>query len=226
MSVGLAQELKEEVEKFDIPKKDKEYVSEIINDLNSNQEKINHHGKRTSSIVKGMLEHSRASTGEREPTDINKSADEYLRLSYHGLRAKDKNFNADYKTYFDETLPKLNVVPQDIGRVILNLINNAFWAVNEKSKQNLENYVPLVSVYTKKIGNKIEIIVKDNGNGIPDKIKDKIFHPFFTTKPTGEGTGLGLSLAYDIITKGQGGEIKIHSDDGECSEFIINLPIK
>ena len=233
LSVDLAKDLKEEIKK---PKIDIDYVDEIIDDLTSNQQKINHHGKRASSIVKGMLEHSRSSTGEREPTDINKLADEYLRLSYHGLRAKDKNFNADYKTDFDESLPKLNVVPRDIGRVLLNLINNAFYAVNERAKQNnepgrhaglpLQLYTPLVSVSTKKIGDKIEIIVKDNGNGIPDKIKEKIFQPFFTTKPTGEGTGLGLSLAYDIIVKGHDGEIKIHSVEGEGSEFIVNLPIK
>ena len=171
-----------------------------------------------------MLEHSRASTGERELTDINKLADEYLRLSYHGLRAKNKNFNADYKTDFDETIPELNVVPQDIGRVILNLINNAFYAVHERAKQNSgKNYAPLVSVSTKRVGNKIEVIIKDNGNGIPDKIKEKIFQPFFTTKPTGEGTGLGLSLAYDIITKGHGGELKVETKEGVGSEFIIIL---
>ncbi len=238
LSIGLAKELKEEVEKFDIPAKDKEYVGEIVSDLNSNQEKINHHGKRASSIVKGMLEHSRTSTGEREPTDINKLADEYLRLSYHGLRAKDKNFNSDYKTDFDESLPKLNVVPQDIGRVILNLINNAFYAVNERAKQQLSRaelseslklseslYAPLVTVSTKHIGDKIEISIKDNGNGIPEKIKDKIFQPFFTTKPTGEGTGLGLSLSYDIVTKGHGGELKVESEEGKGSEFIIKLKI-
>ncbi len=224
LSVGLAKDLKDEIAKVEMPENDKEYIGEIIRDLNSNQEKINHHGKRASSIVKGMLEHSRTSTGEREMTDINKLADEYLRLSYHGLRAKDKNFNADYKTDFDESLPQLNVVPQDMGRVLLNLINNAFYAVNERAKQHADkNYAPSVSVSTKQIGDKIEIIVRDNGNGIPDKIKEKIFQPFFTTKPTGEGTGLGLSLAYDIVTKGYGGELKVQSNGGEGSAFIINL---
>ena len=228
LSVDLAKDLKTEIAK---PEIDKDYVDEIIGDLTANQQKINLHGKRASSIVKGMLEHSRASTGEREMTDINKLADEYLRLSYHGLRAKDKNFNAEYKTDFDDTIPKLNVVPQDIGRVFLNLINNAFYAVNERAhsqlseKLNPKDYAPLVSVSTKKIGDIIEIIVKDNGPGIPEKIKEKIFQPFFTTKPTGEGTGLGLSLAHDIITKGRSGELKVESEEGKGSEFIIKLKI-
>ncbi len=222
LSVDLVKDVNEEINKDTF---DKEYIKDLMSDLTANQEKINHHGKRASSIVKGMLEHSRASSGERTPTDINQLADEYLRLSYHGLRAKDKNFVADYKTDFDETIPKLNVVSQDIGRVILNLINNAFYAVNEKNKTSSDiNYAPLVTVSTKKIGDKIEITVKDNGNGIPDKIKDKIFQPFFTTKPTGEGTGLGLSLAYDIITKGHGGELKVESKEGKGSEFVVILP--
>ncbi len=221
LSMDLVRDVNEEIEKDTI---DKDYVKDLMSDLTSNQQKINHHGKRASSIVKGMLEHSRASTGKREMTDINRLADEYLRLSYHGLRAKDKTFNSDYKTDFDESLPKINVVPQDIGRVILNLINNAFYAVNEKNKTvSDKNYVPLVTVSTKRIGDTIEIKVKDNGNGIPDKIKEKIFQPFFTTKPTGEGTGLGLSLAYDIITKGHGGELKVESVEGIGSEFILKL---
>ena len=223
LSLDLVKELREEKQKTK-DKRDEALEDEILSVLTENQEKINHHGKRASSIVKGMLEHSRASTGEREMTDINKLADEYLRLSYHGLRAKDKNFNSDYKTDFDETIPELNVVPQDIGRVILNLINNAFYAVNERAKQNADNnYAPLVTVSTKRIADKIEIIVKDNGNGIPDKIKEKIFQPFFTTKPTGEGTGLGLSLAYDIITKGHSGELKVESEEGEGSTFTVIL---
>ncbi len=226
LSVELANELKEEVEKFDIPEKDKEYVGEILSDLNSNQEKINHHGKRASSIVKGMLEHSRASTGERALTDINKLADEYLRLSFHGMRAKDKIFNADYKTDFEGNLPKIEVVPQDIGRVLLNLINNAFYAVNEKSKQNTEGgYQPSVLVSTLKKDNSIEIKVTDNGNGMPEAVKAKVFQPFFTTKPTGEGTGLGLSLAYDIVTKGHGGSLEVETIEGVGSTFILNLPI-
>ena len=208
--------------------RDEQTEDDIIKDVINNEEKINHHGKRAGDIVKGMLEHSRTSTGIKEPTDINKLADEYLRLSYHGLRAKDKSFNADFKTNFDESIGKINIVSQDIGRVLLNLINNAFYAVNEKKNllgfQNLTGllqYQPLVSVQTEKINNNIEIRVSDNGNGIPQNIVDKIFQPFFTTKPTGQGTGLGLSLSYDII-KAHGGEIKVESKEG--STFIIQLP--
>ncbi|MBS1919118.1 MAG: tetratricopeptide repeat protein [Bacteroidetes bacterium] len=199
----------------------------ILNDIKENSEKINHHGKRAADIVKGMLQHSRTSTGQKELTDINALCDEYFRLSYHGLRAKDKTFNAKFETDFDTNLPKINVLPQDIGRVILNLINNAFYAVSEKaksSKQNAEGYEPTVSVSTKSLGDKVEVKVKDNGNGIPSTIKDKIFQPFFTTKPTGSGTGLGLSLSYDIITKGHAGELKVETKEGRGSEFIILLP--
>ncbi len=187
-----------------------EEVDELLNDISANEEKINHHGKRADAIVKGMLQHSRISTGQKGPTDINALCDEYLRLSYHGLRAKDKTFNADFKTDFDNSIGKINIVPQDIGRVLLNLFNNAFYAVNEKLKaqsSQLAAYSPLVSVQTKKQNDKVEIIVGDNGNGIPDSIKEKIFQPFFTTKPTGSGTGLGLSLSYDIV-KAHGGELK------------------
>ncbi len=185
-----------------------EEQDEILNDIFQNNEKINHHGKRADAIVKGMLQHSRTSSGQKEPTDINKLADEYLRLSYHGLRAKDKSFNADFTTDFDESIGKINIIPQDIGRVLLNLYNNAFYAVAEKKKQEPEGYEPTVSVTTKKRGDRIELTVSDNGNGIPQNIVDKIFQPFFTTKPTGQGTGLGLSLTYDII-KAHGGEIKV-----------------
>ena len=195
----------------------------ISNDIKENEEKINHHGKRADAIVKGMLQHSRTSSGQKEPTDINALADEYLRLAYHGLRAKDKSFNATMKTDFDESIGKINVIPQDIGRVILNLINNAFYAVDEKKKQNLIGYEPTVSVSTKKNNGKIEIKVSDNGNGIPQKVLDKIFQPFFTTKPTGQGTGLGLSLSYDIV-KVHGGELKVETKAGEGSGFIIQLP--
>jgi signal transduction histidine kinase len=172
-----------------------------------------------------MLQHSRTSSGQKELTDINALCDEYLRLSYHGLRAKDKTFNARFETGFDSSLPKVNVVQQDIGRVILNLINNAFYSTTEKSKHQVAGYHPQVTVSTRKLGNKIEIRVKDNGNGIPESIKEKIFQPFFTTKPTGQGTGLGLSLSYDIIKKGHGGEIKAESKENEGTEFIITIPI-
>ena len=199
-------------------------AKDIANDVIHNLEKINHHGKRADAIVKGMLQHSQASTGQKEPTDINKLVDEYLRLSYHGLRAKDNTFNATLKTDFDETIEMIDIVPQEVGRVMLNLFNNAFYATNEKKKTAGENYKPLVSVQTKKINNKIEIRVSDNGNGIPQKIVDKIFQPFFTTKPTGQGTGLGLSLSYDIV-KAHGGELKVETIDGEGSTFSIELPL-
>nr|WP_290939219.1 ATP-binding protein [Haliscomenobacter sp.] len=170
-----------------------------------------------------MLEHSRASTGVKEPTDLNALADEYLRLAYHGLRAKDSSFNATMETHFDPDLPLVSVIPQDIGRVLLNLISNAFYAVNERAKQKIEGYSPTVTVSSRKLENAIEITVQDNGNGIPEAIREKIFQPFFTTKPTGQGTGLGLSLAYDIVVKGHGGALKLESTKGEGSTFIITL---
>ncbi|MBC7629734.1 sensor histidine kinase, partial [Ferruginibacter sp.] len=214
----LLSELKEEAVKGNI-----EEVKALANDVIDNSEKINYHGKRADAIVKGMLQHSRSSSGVKEPTDINKLADEYLRLAYHGLRAKDKSFNATMKTDFDETIGNINIIPQDIGRVILNLITNAFYAVDEKKKQLGEGYEPTVTVSTKKLADKVLISVQDNGNGIPQKILDKIFQPFFTTKPTGQGTGLGLSLAYDIL-KAHGGELKVETKEGEGTTFIIQLP--
>ncbi|MEJ7674850.1 MAG: ATP-binding protein [Chitinophagaceae bacterium] len=198
-------------------------AKDIADDVKQNLEKINHHGKRADAIVKGMLQHSRSSSAIKEPTDINALCDEYLRLSYHGLRAKDKSFNATIKTDFDSSIEKINIIPQDIGRVILNLLTNAFYAVNEKSKQQSEGYEPTVSIQTKKINNKVEIKVSDNGNGIPQKVLDKIFQPFFTTKPTGQGTGLGLSLSYDIV-QAHGGELKVETKEGSGSTFIIQLP--
>jgi signal transduction histidine kinase len=215
----LLQELKEEADKGNI-----EEIKSIANDVIANEEKINHHGKRADAIVKGMLQHSRQSSGQKELTDINALVDEYLRLSYHGLRAKDKSFNAEIKTDFDESIGKINLIPQDIGRVLLNLFNNAFYAVNEQKNQKPVSYQPTVFVRTQKYDGKVQITVRDNGNGIPQKIIDKIFQPFFTTKPTGQGTGLGLSLSYDII-KVHGGEIKVESKEGEGSEFIIQLPV-
>ena len=215
----LIDELREEQKK---ETRDLGNENEILNNIEDNLEKINHHGKRADAIVKGMLQHSRTSTGTKEPTDINALCDEYLRLSYHGLRAKDKSFNATIKTDFDATIEKINIIPQDIGRVLLNLYNNAFYAVNEKIQMNIRDYQPAVSVSTKKTNDKVEIRVGDNGNGIPQNIVDKIFQPFFTTKPTGQGTGLGLSLSYDII-KAHGGEIKAETKEGEGSEFIILL---
>jgi len=206
-------------------------VNELLDDIAQNLEKINFHGRRADAIVKGMLQHSRTSSGQKELTDINALCDEYLRLAYHGLRAKDKSFNADIKTEFDNNAGKINIIPQDIGRVILNLINNALYAVGERVKLQAASlptgqagYKPQVIVHTRKLGDKVEIRVEDNGNGIPKNIVDKIFQPFFTTKPTGQGTGLGLSLAYDII-KAHGGEIRVETKEEEGSEFIIQLPV-
>ena len=203
----------------------KEQALEIANDIKENEEKINYHGKRADAIVKSMLQHSRSSSNKKEPTDINVLADEYLRLAYHGMRAKEKSFNVDVKTDFDTTIPSINVIQQDIGRVILNLITNAFYVASEKKQQKGDEYEPIVTVSTKNAGDKILISVRDNGNGIPQKVLDKIFQPFFTTKPAGQGTGLGLSLSYDIITKGHGGELKVETKEGEGAVFIISIPV-
>jgi signal transduction histidine kinase len=220
VSTELVEEMKEELTAGNTDE-----AIAIAADLQQNLAKINHHGKRAESIVKGMLQHSRASSGNKEPTDINALTDEYLRLSYHGLRAKDKSFNAAMETHYDDTVGKLDVVPQDLGRVFLNLFTNAFYSVNDKKKHAGESYKPTVSLTTKKVNGDIEIRIRDNGNGIPQKILDKIYQPFFTTKPTGEGTGLGLSLSYDIITKGHGGQLKVETKEGEFAEFIITLPM-
>jgi signal transduction histidine kinase len=215
----LLVEMKGEIEKGNMAD-----AKEIVNDIIANEEKINHHGKRADAIVKGMLQHSRSSTGVKEPTDINVLADEYLRMAYHGLRAKNKDFNAEMKTDLDLSISKINIIPQDLGRVLLNLYNNAFYAVNEKKKSAGSGYEPAVLVSTKKFGGKVEIKVRDNGNGIPQKIMDKIFQPFFTTKPTGQGTGLGLSLSYDIVTKQHLGTISAETKEGDYTEFVISLP--
>ena len=224
VNAELIDEMHHEIEKGNL--KD---VTAIANSIKDNQQKINYHGKRADDIVKSMLLHSRSSTGIKEPTDINALADEYLRLAYHGLRAKDKFFDATTKTEFDESIGNINIIPQDIGRVILNLITNAFYAVAEKKKKVGDGYEPMVIVSTKAVkshlgGGKVEIKVKDNGIGIPEKFLDKIFQPFFTTKPTGQGTGLGLSLSYDIV-KAHGGDLKVQTREGEGSEFAIKLPI-
>ncbi len=218
VSKELLEEMLEEIHNGDM-----EEVNAIAQDVIQNLEKINHHGKRADGIVKGMLQHSRTSSGAKELTDINVLVDEYLRLAYHGLRAKDKSFNAALESNFDNSIKHINITPQDIGRVVLNLITNAFYAVNEKKKMHLKDYEPKVYVETKKIKNLVEIRVSDNGNGIPKKILDKIFQPFFTTKPTGQGTGLGLSLSYDII-KSHDGDIKANTIENEGSTFIITLP--
>ncbi|MEZ5103941.1 MAG: ATP-binding protein [Draconibacterium sp.] len=220
LSVDLLQEMDEEL-KFG----NTEEVTAISEDLKQNLQKINYHGKRASSIVKGMLEHSRASGHEKQKTDINKLVDEYLRLSFHGLRAKDKSFNSGFQFIPDESLPEIMVISQDIGRVFLNIINNAFYAVSIKSKSSHDEFHPLVEVSTRMKGNNIEVHIKDNGDGIPASAIDKIFQPFFTTKPPGQGTGLGLSLSYDIVTKGHNGKLEVETKEGFGTEFIITLPI-
>ncbi len=232
VSKEMIEELKAERLKVKA-ERDEGLEEELLNDINENLQKIHHHGQRASNIVKGMLAHSRSGTSKKELTDINILVDEYLRLSYHGLRAKDKSFNADFKTDLDPALPKINVVPQDIGRVLLNLISNAFYAVDIKAKEGNDGYKPEMLVTTKVIPlpggergglKEVRITVQDNGPGIPAEIKDKIFQPFFTTKPTGSGTGLGLSLSYDIV-KAHGGELKVETKEGIGSEFIIHLPL-
>ena len=220
VSKELLDEILEELENGDM-----EEVKAIMSDVIQNLEKINHHGNRADAIVKGMLQHSRTTGNKKEPTNINALADEYLRLAYHGLRAKDKSFNADLHTDFDKNIKSIAVIPQDIGRVILNLVTNAFYAVNEKSKASKEpTYKPLVSIATEEKENTIELTVTDNGNGIQEAVKEKIFHPFFTTKPTGQGTGLGLSMSYDIITKGHGGELKVETGENVGTTFTIQIP--
>lgn len=221
INTELVTDATQEIEKGNIIE-----VKSILNDIKENEEKINHHGKRADAIVKNMLQHSRTGSGAKEPVDLNALVAEYLRLAYHGMRAKDKTFNAITKTDFNNNIGKINVNPQDLGRVILNLINNAFYAVKEKGRQNIPGYDPNVIISTERKDGKVEIVIRDNGNGIPPKLLDKIFQPFFTTKPTGEGTGLGLSLAYDIITKGHGGELKVKTIENEGAEFIIVLPIQ
>ncbi|MBN8822759.1 MULTISPECIES: ATP-binding protein [unclassified Spirosoma] len=222
VSVELVEELNEEREK-PIDERDEGLETDLLSDLSQNVQKISDHGKRAASIVRGMLQHSRASSGQKQPTDLNSLVDEYLRLAYHGIRAKDKGFNAQLVTDFAPNLPTIKLVPEDIGRVLVNLFNNAFYAVQEKSKSTA-GFVPTVSVQTAQDHEQLVIRIKDNGIGIPDEVRNKIFQPFFTTKPTGEGTGLGLSLSYDIVSKGHGGALRVETESGVFTEFIITLP--
>ncbi len=215
----LLLEMKDEIDKGNINE-----VKSIANNLIDNQEKINHHGKRADSIVKGMMQHARTGGGQKELTDINALANEYLKLSYHAIRAKDKSFNVTMVTHFDESIQKINITPQDVGRLLLNIYNNAFYSLAEKSREQKQGYEPAVTVTTKKLNKNVEVRIRDNGVGIPQKILNKIFEPFFTTKPSGAGTGLGLSLSYDII-KAHGGTVEIETKEGEFAEFIIQLPI-
>jgi signal transduction histidine kinase len=220
VSEELVDELKEEINVGNSKE-----ASTIADEIKENLKKVVHHGKRADTIVKSMLEHSRTGDGQKEAIDINALADEYIHLAYHGMRAKDKTFNANFTIDFDTTIDKIEVVPQEIGRVLLNLFNNAFYAVHQKKKQLNGIFEPVVSVRTQKKNGSLEILVEDNGNGIPQSDLKKLYNPFFTTKPTGEGTGLGLSLSYDIITKGHKGEMKVDTKEGEGATFTISLPI-
>jgi signal transduction histidine kinase len=229
VNLELATELKDEIEKTTLGDDDKTNLIAITNMIRQNQDKITYHGKRADGIVKGMLQHSRTSTGQKEAVDLNAMVDEYVRLSYHGLRAKDKTFNATIDQHLDPAVGQIKVIPQDMGRTLLNILNNAFYAVHDKQGKAGAGYQPAIVVSTRLIdkGRKwVHIKVRDNGNGIPDEIRDKIFQPFFTTKPTGKGTGFGLSLSYDIVTKGHGGELKLDSKDGEFTELTIILPLQ
>jgi signal transduction histidine kinase len=221
VSAELMEELAEEQAR---PARDNELEAELLSDVRQNLVKIHHHGQRAAGIVRGMLEHSRTSTAERQPANLNKLAEEYLRLAYQGLRAKDKTFNAELKTDFDPALPRVSVVATDLGRVLLNLFGNAFYAVQKRQQTGEAGYQPTVTVSTKQVGNQVEIRVADNGTGMPAEVQAKIFQPFFTTKPTGEGTGLGLSLSYDIINKAHGGTLAVESQPGQGTTFCIMLP--
>lgn len=228
VNIELTTELNEEIDNLNLQPQEKEQLVGMVNMIRQNQDKINYHGKRADSIVKGMLQHSRTGTGQKEPVELNSMVDEYVRLSYHGLRAKDKGFNATLDIHLDPAIDKIMAIPQDLGRALLNILNNAFYAVNEKKQTEIEGYAPTLTVHTKLVdrGKKwVYITIRDNGLGIPEAVKDKIFQPFYTTKPTGKGTGLGLSLSYDIINKGHGGELSMHSRENEYTEFIIKLPV-
>lgn len=221
VSTELVRELKEDYQKADSPK---EVDLELINDIEGNLQKITEHGRRASSIIKGMLEHSRSSSGQKVQTDLNALVEEYLKLSYHGLRAKDNTFQSKMVTELQSSLGEVLIVPQEIGRVLLNIFNNGFYAINQRKKAGISGYEPILTVKTIKENGQVKIVIRDNGKGIPESVKQKIFQPFFTTKPTGEGTGLGLSLSYDVITKGHGGTIKVDSEENQFTEFTITLP--
>ena len=229
LSVELAQELRQDIEKR---KQDLgggvglESIDEIIDDLEQNARKINEHGKRADSIVRSMLQHSRGQAGEPEMTDINALLEEDINLTYHGMRAQDPSFNITIEKDYDESIGKMEVVPQDLSRVFLNLLNNACCATKKKKKQSPEDYSPRLTARTKNLGNTIEIRIRDNGNGIPQEVVDKIFNPFFTTKPAGHGTGLGLSISYDIIVQEHKGEITVDTKEGEYTEFVVRLPLR
>lgn len=222
VSAELVRELIEDRQKKRI---DEEAETELISDIEQNLQKITEHGKRASSIIKSMLEHSRSKSGQKEPTNLNAVVEEYLKLSYHGMRAKDASFECKLTTSLDSSVGKASIIPQEIGRVLLNIFNNAFYATQQRKKEGVSGYEPLLTVKTWKEGKQINILIRDNGAGVPESVKQKIFQPFFTTKPTGQGTGLGLSLSYDVITKGHGGKINVESEENSFTEFTLTLPV-
>jgi two-component system, NtrC family, sensor kinase len=224
INTELLAEMKDHLSKENFSEDGHTQINNLVSNVTDNFEKIKQHGKRADAIVKGMLQHSRTSSGNKELTDINALCAEYIKLSYQGIRARDHSFNAAIQTDFDSGLQKINIIPQDIARVLLNLLNNAFFSVDEKKKKLGAGFDPEVTVSTRSENSKLIICIRDNGNGVPNKIRDKIFNPFFTTKPSGIGTGLGLSLSYDII-KAAGGEIKVESEEGKYAEFSIALPL-
>ncbi len=227
LSADLARELKEELEKLkeQLDEKDLEYLLEIVGDIESNSQKIHNHGKRADSIIRGMLLHSRGKAGEMQPTDLNALLEEYVNLGYHGMRASDPGFNIKIESSYDPTVGVVDVIPQDLSRVFLNIINNACQATVQKKSEQRDSYFPLLTVSTKRIDNLVEVCIRDNGKGIPDEIRDKIFNPFFTTKAAGSGTGLGLSISFDIVVQGHGGELIVESKPDEYTEFIIRIPV-
>ena len=226
LTIGLVKELTEELDKLSVnlQPKDTEYLMEITNDIQANAQRINDHGKRADSIVKGMLLHSRGKAGDKQPTDVNAVLAEYVNLGYHGMRAQDNSFNLKIDADYDSSIGMVNIVPQNLSRVFLNIINNACYSTNQKKKELLDTYFPILQIRTKNMGDKIEIRIRDNGKGIPKEILDKVFNPFFTTKPAGQGTGLGLSLSYDIVVQEHLGQMLVESVEGEFAEFVITLP--
>jgi len=226
LSIDLAKELKEEIEKLGgtLNENDRDYLLEIAGDLAGNAEKIHNHGKRADSIIRGMLLHSRGKAGEKQPTDLNALLEEYVNLGYHGMRATDSSFNIKIESSYDPEVGIVQVIPQDLSRVFLNIINNACQATAQRKNEQKDSYFPILTVSTKRIGDLVEVRIRDNGKGIPDEIRDKIFNPFFTTKAAGSGTGLGLSISFDIVVQGHGGELTVQSEPGEYTEFIVRIP--
>jgi signal transduction histidine kinase len=227
LSGELIGELEEELAKQQelIPPPAYDNLTDIVTTLRNNSAKIREHGQRADGIVRGMLMHSRAGSGDRQPTDLNALLAQYCNLAYHGFRAQDNSFNVTFENDYDPSLGMVRVVAQDVGRVFLNIISNACYAIHEKSKTSRLNYSPMIRLTTRKVSDQVEIRIRDNGTGVPGSIRDKLFQPFFTTKPPGSGTGLGLSISYDIVVRGHQGNIAVDSEDGKYAEFVITLPM-